>query len=377
MGLTITAWVKVAVVTVLFFWVFYTPCLYRLWQKVNPFWGEPNWGHSIFIPFVGLYYLYLNREELLKAKVVPLSGGAFTQQRLIGGGLLLIALGTYFLGPRLTPNSLIWMVEYATGAAAVLAVLGALSLLADWGIAITVVGLLIFALGIEPWKNDWIKDVGMIITLFGVVVLLCGWQVMKIAWFPIVFLFCGLPWPGLVYSKIAGPLQHLAAEVGVGVLNLCGAAATQVGTKIVIERPLPPSRILNVAEACAGLRSLMTFISVAATVAFLSSRPMWQKIIIALSAIPIAIFCNVMRVAGQGLLDHYASERWSESFAHQFVGLVLLVPAFFLILLVGWLLDHIFIEEIDESDDDGKTGGGQNTKTDRPKIKIIKAESAV
>jgi exosortase len=109
-----------------------------------------------------------------------------------------------------------------------------------------------------------------------------------------------------------------------------------------------PLRTLQVAEACAGLRSLMTFISVGAAVAFLSNRPLWQKIIITLSAIPIAIFCNVMRVTGQGLLDHYWSHEVSEGFAHQFVGLVMLVPAFFLILLVGWLLDQLFVEEVDE-----------------------------
>jgi exosortase/archaeosortase family protein len=121
-----------------------------------------------------------------------------------------------------------------------------------------------------------------------------------------------------------------------------------VGTKIIIHHILPPDRVLSVAEACAGLRSLMTFISVAATIAFLSSRPLWQKLIITASAVPIAIFCNVMRVAGQGLLDHYVSEELSQSYAHQFVGLVMLVPAFFLILLVGWIVDHIFIEEVEE-----------------------------
>ena len=55
-----------------------------------------------------------------------------------------------------------------------------------------------------------------------------------------------------------------------------------------------------------------------------------------------------MRVTGQGLLDHYVSQELSQSFAHQFVGLVMLVPAFFLILLVGWLLDQVFVEEVDE-----------------------------
>ncbi len=93
---------------------------------------------------------------------------------------------------------------------------------------------------------------------------------MKIAWFPIVFLVCGIPWPGLVYSKVAGPLQQLAANVAVWTLQLTGVEATVGGTKISMIGGDGNWRTLNVAEACAGMRSLMTFISVAAAVAFLS-----------------------------------------------------------------------------------------------------------
>jgi exosortase/archaeosortase family protein len=109
-------------------------------------------------------------------------------------------------------------------------------------------------------------------------------------------------------------------------------------------------RTLNVAEACAGLRSLMTFISVAGAIAFLSVRPLWQKLVIMASAVPIAIFCNVMRVSVQGLLDHYVSQELSEGFAHATVGMIMLLPAFFLILLVGWAMDQIYIEEADPTD---------------------------
>src|SRR5437763_16102411 len=80
---------------------------------------------------------------------------------------------------------------------------------------------------------------------------------------------------------------------------------------------------------------------------FHTSRQLWQKIIMVVTAVPIAIFCNVMRVSGQGLLDRYWSPEVSEGFAHQFVGLVMLIPAFFLILLVGWILQNLFIEELD------------------------------
>ena len=289
LGLRAQTLLKVASIAFLFCLLFW-PNLRRLWDKTNPFTGEPNWGHAPFVPFVGLYYLFINRERLQAARVKT-----------------------------------------------------------AWeGLAIALFGILFFAYGIWPGQNDFFKDVGMVITLFGIVTLLCGWQVMKIAWFPIVFLFCALPWPGLVYSRIAIPLQNLAAGVAVKVLHLSGVEAGQSGTKIIMEGAKGAVRTLNVAEACAGLRSLMTFVSVAAMIAFLSSRPMWQKIIQVASAVPIAIFCNVMRVSGQGLLDRYVSQQLSQSFAHEFVGLVMLIPALFLILLVGWILQNIFIEEADD-----------------------------
>jgi exosortase len=346
-GLSLTAWLKIAVITALLV-VTYWPNLRRLALKVTPYIGEPNWGHSLFIPIIGLYYLYLNRDELLRARVQPILPGRFSKSlALITIPLIAVGGIIFQLAGRIAPTS---VVSFVAAAGAAVAAWAALSLLLNWGLGTLLFGLLLSAYGIFPGRNDFVWDFGMVVVIFGVVLLLCGWDVMKIAWFPIAFLVCALPWPGLVYSKVATPLQQLAATVAVGTLQLTGVDAARVGSKIFIENGFGlPTRTLNVAEACAGMRSLMTFISVAGAIAFLSSRPLWQKIVISLSAIPIAIFCNVMRVAGQGLLDHYVSQQLSESFAHQFVGMVMLVPAFFLILLVGWVLDQIFIEEVEAS----------------------------
>jgi exosortase len=289
-GFALSSWVKFLSLSALFVLLFW-PNLWRLWGKTYPFGGEAEWQHAMFIPVIGVYYLYANREQLMAAKARP-----------------------------------------------------------GWlGAPITLLGILLFAYGIWPGQNDFVKDFGMVVTLFGVVALVCGWGVMQIAWFPITFLICGIPWPGLVYSWVAGPLQRLAARVAVVVLTVSGVDAENTGTKIIMPGANGGAgRTLNVAEACSGLKSLMTFVTVAAAIAFLSARPLWQKIVIVAFAVPIAIFCNVMRVAGQGLLDHYVSTQLSESFAHQFVGLLMLIPAFFLILLVGWILDRLFIDEIDD-----------------------------
>jgi exosortase len=284
---------RAGILATLFIALFW-PNLWRLWGKTNPFGGEPEWQHAMLIPLIGLLYLYTNREQLAATKVRP-----------------------------------------------------------GWlGALIMVGGIALFVYGIWPGQDDFIKDFGMVVTLFGMVALTAGWQVMKIAWFPIAFLVCGIPWPGLVYSWVAGPLQRIAAQVAVVVLRATGVEADTSGTKIIM--PMANNgagRALNVAEACSGLKALMTFITLGATIAFLSSsRPFWQKIFIVVAAVPIAIFCNVMRVSGQGLLDHYVSTQLSESFAHQFVGIVMMIPAFIMLFAVGWVLDRLFIDQLEDDD---------------------------
>src|SRR5689334_13079361 len=69
-GLTLDTWIKVGILGTLFMAVYWL-VLRWLWDKTNPIYGEANWGHAICIPFVGLYYLYLNRDDLLKAPVKP------------------------------------------------------------------------------------------------------------------------------------------------------------------------------------------------------------------------------------------------------------------------------------------------------------------
>src|SRR5688500_19481633 len=75
-GLSRPAWLRIWIVAGLMLALFW-PSLRRLWDKTNPFYGEANWGHSLFIPLIGLYYLYLNRDALLKAPVQVVLPGRF------------------------------------------------------------------------------------------------------------------------------------------------------------------------------------------------------------------------------------------------------------------------------------------------------------
>jgi exosortase len=356
-GLSKAAWVKIGVITFLLCAIFW-PNLSRLWLKTNPIWANQpdsaNWQHAFFVPLIGLFYLYVNREQILAA---PVRSRRIREGRRDGN---LKTIGLMFLAVWVVPAALLLLLGLHHSALGlqflvVITLAFANTVLSLYvpsqqlGFLILIEGLAVAMFGIWPGRNDFVWDVGMVITVFGVVLMLAGWDVMKVAWFPIAFLICALPWPGLVYSWIAGPLQVLAAKAAVVTLRFTGVEALRVGTKMMMMEP-DGVRILNVAEACAGLRSLMTFITLGAAIAFLSSRPLWQKGVVVLSAIPIAIFCNMMRVTGQGLLDHYGSRELAVGFAHQFVGIVMLIPAFLLLLGVAWLLDHLFLEEVDDKD---------------------------
>ena len=348
LGLPLRGWWMAALLSACFV-ALYWNSLWRLWIKTNPYDGSAEWAHAMFVPVIGLYYLYLNLDALRASRVRPLLGFDFNRWRFASAGVA-IATGAMlrYVLPTLPGVFTDYGAEIESLGSGVL-VLGVAALALDWGLATLLGGLLFYAYGIWPGANDFLRDVGMVMSVFGIVLTLCGWQVMRIAWFPCVFLLCMLPWPGLLYSKLAMPMQSLSATVGVSVMQLFGVDVEKIGTTMLMHRPGGRGdRSLDVAEACSGLKSLMTFVSLGASVAFLSTRPLWQKLTITFAAVPIAILCNALRVSGQGLLDFYVSEAWSTGFAHQFAGLVMLLPGFLLMLLIVWVLDQLFVDDDDD-----------------------------
>jgi exosortase len=280
-------WAHLAVLAAAFgalFWI----NLARLWQWTNPSSGDPNWGHALFIPLISLAYLLDHRDRLKQTPVRPALGGLL---------VILSGIATFVTGIGVSTN------------------------FAQFG--------------------PYIQDVGMLTTLFGCVLAVFGWRMVRVALFPIAYLLCALPWPPYVHDVITQPLQKIAATASVHVLQLTGMNVEQAGNTIHIVTAAGADRALNVAEACSGMRSLITFIAIGLAVAFLSARPLWQKIVISASAVPIAIACNIFRIAGEGLLDQHVSRSLSQGFAHSAVGVVLLVPGFGLFLLVGWMLDKL------------------------------------
>lgn len=169
----------------------------------------------------------------------------------------------------------------------------------------------------------FLTRVSLIGVIAGAVLYVWGWQHFRMLAFPIAFLLLMIPLPTIVFNQIAFPLQLLASRAGEAVINLAGIPVLREGNVLQL-----PSRTLEVAEACSGIRSLVSLLLLAIVLGHFTERRTGRRILIALAAIPIAILANAARVAGTGLASELVSPAAAEGFLHTFSGWVLFVVAF-------------------------------------------------
>jgi exosortase len=125
------------------------------------------------------------------------------------------------------------------------------------------------------------------------------------------------------------PLQFLASWLASSLLALLGVPVLREGNIINL-----PSLSLEVAEACSGLRSLFSLITLAVFYAYLFERRTWVRMLLAISAIPIAVVANGVRIMGSGLLGEYWDPTKAEGFFHLFTGWLIFLLS--MVLLVTW-----------------------------------------
>lgn len=135
------------------------------------------------------------------------------------------------------------------------------------------------------------------LAIFGLFLLVGGWHMIRWAWPAILFLFFMFPLPSVFERNILWRLQTLAAVCSTFVLQTLGIAAFRQGNLISV-----PGADLNIADACSGLRMVTIFFALALAMVFLVERPWWDKLIILLSAIPIALIVNIIRITLTGIL---------------------------------------------------------------------------
>lgn len=233
-----------------------------------------DYSHGFLVPLVSAYFFWINREKILSTKVQP----------------------------------------------------------SGWGLWVVLAGILQLVLA-HLASEHFLMRSSIIVLTGGALIYAVGWNVFKAMRLPIFYLFLMVPIPAIIYDTITMPLKLFVTKVSVGGLQAIGYSVIREGNIILL-----PNVTLEVADACSGLRSLMSLIALSTAFAFLSQKITWKRWGLIVSAVPIAIITNVMRVFVTGILAKHYGRVAAEGFFHEFAGMMVFVVAMAFLLGFGFLL---------------------------------------
>jgi exosortase len=238
-----------------------------------------------------------------------------------------------------------------------------------WGLTSVLFALLSLSAG-TAGAERYMQRTSLVLMLAGIVLYFWGFRLLQLLMVPLFLLLLAIPIPAIMFNKIAFPLQLFASRCAVWAMTLADIPVLRQGNVIEL-MPLGAreTKKLEVVEACSGIRSLMTLVTLAVVFAYfthprgdsgagdnpqppnssfassalrsLKSYGFWRSAIIVLSAVPIAIFTNALRVSGTGILARYYGTQVADGFFHSFSGWVIYVVAFLMLFGVGWLLERV------------------------------------
>jgi exosortase len=278
-------YVKIVIIGLLFYMVYHI----EIDRIVGKWISDSSWSHGFIIPLFSLYFLHQAKGEILNLKLKP------------------SYLGLFFL----------------------------------------ICGLAFYPFNIIQLRFGYFSPLSMIATLGAVVLFLGGWKLVKYTWLPVSFLVFAVPLPDRYYRGITIPMRIWAASAASGMLSLVKdlhASASGVVIDIFYKgQHLVPA--LDVAEACSGMRLLMAFLALGVAMAYLHKRPVWQRIVLLASTVPIAIFCNIVRVTVTGFIYVLLDPKYTQGLYHDVLGLCMLPLAFGLYGALAWFMSNVFVEE--------------------------------
>jgi len=239
--------------------------------------NDPNYSHGFLVPFISAYFIWQQRERLQQLSAKPANSG-----------LVLIAFSLFVLMVGIAAQ------EYFT------------------------------------------RRASMVFLLAGIVLFLLGWQWLKSLALPIAFLFFMIPLPYIIYDAMAFPLKLFVAKFSVLALKLMGVVVLREGNIIMF-----PNTVLEVADACSGLRSLMSLLALGVALAVLTQKRKIAMILLIVLTVPIAVVTNMFRVIGTGYLAQYYGTAAAEGFFHEFAGMGVFLLAMVLLFVASGVLRKV------------------------------------
>jgi len=241
---------------------------------VGQWWHDPNFSHGFFVPLFSAFVLWQERARLA----------------------------------RITPRP-------------------------SWfGLPVIAVGLCILILG-QLGAELFLARFSLLVLLAGVVILFLGWEFFRAVLFPWAFLILMIPIPSIAFNQITFPLQIQASKVAAHTLPLLGVPILREGNVIQL-----PAMSLEVAEACSGIRSLMSLATLAIIYGYLAETRLWVRWVLALASVPIAVVANSIRIIGTGLLVQYWDPDKAEGYFHASWGWIIFVISLALLYAVHRLI---------------------------------------
>ena len=207
------------------------------------------------------------------------------------------------------------------------------------GLAVLAAGLCLLIVG-QMGAEIFLARFSLLLLLAGVVILFFGWNLFRAVLFPWAFLFLMIPIPAIILNQITLPLQLLASRVAAAVLPLLGVPIFREGNIISL-----PKMTLEVAEACSGIRSLMSLVTLAVIYGFLLEKRMWVRWVLAVASVPIAVAANSVRIIGTGLLVQYWDPAKAEGFFHASWGWITFVVSLAMLYAVHSLIGMVWREK--------------------------------
>jgi exosortase len=200
--------------------------------------------------------------------------------------------------------------------------------------------LVLFALGIALYLVSSILRIyfssalSMLIVLVSLILYFYGTRTLRAIAFPIAFLLFMIPLPLYMIVNISFKMKLFAATIAAEILNLLGLYAVREGSVIKLH-----STFVVVDDVCSGLRSLISLTALGSIFAYMIKAPLYKRLLLFLTTIPIAIITNVCRVVLLSVL----SEAWGagtvKGFVHDFTGFLVFALAFAMLYMIGRLLE--------------------------------------
>ncbi len=239
-------------------------------KLVFDWWKDPNYSHGFVVPLVSLYLLWRKRAQLVRLNRIK--SPSFPGLVLMGAGLAMLVAG-------------------------------------------------------RAGAELFLQRFSLLVVMAGMVLLFCGRGMLKSVSPALAFLMFMIPIPYMLYDSISFPLKLFTSCCAAMSLTLLHIPVLREGNLVHLA-----NTTLEVADACSGIRSLISLLAIGSVIAWVTLRSNWKRALVILLVIPIAVFANAARVVITGVLAHFYGSAVAEGFFHEYAGLMIYLVSLFLLL---------------------------------------------